>query len=87
VQLFQHHNTKSGKGLVTLGWPSRRGSALLDQHRQDRFEVVVGKLLELVIGAILHRLREEHQPVNTVTGVLTERRPQPGRRRTGATDQ
>src|SRR6516162_6721914 len=36
-------------------------SAALDQHRQDRFEVVVGEFLELVVGAVLHRMGNEHQ--------------------------
>src|SRR5271169_5520410 len=35
--------------------------AALDQHCQDRFEVVVGELLELVVGAVLDRVGYEHQ--------------------------
>src|SRR6516225_4863970 len=36
-------------------------SAALHQHRQDWLQVVVGELFELVVSAVLDRMRNEHQ--------------------------
>jgi hypothetical protein len=40
--------------------PHPRGSNPLHQQRQNCLQVIVGKLDQFVIGAILHRMRHEH---------------------------
>ena len=45
---------------VSARGTGRRGSAALHQHRQDRLQMVVGELFELVVGAVLHRMGNKH---------------------------
>ena len=40
--------------------PAVLAADLLHQQRHDRLEVIVGQLLQLIIGAILHRMLHEH---------------------------
>src|SRR5580693_8564743 len=51
----------------TLALPRWQGrewegvSAALHQHRQDRLQMIVGEFLELLVGAVLDRMGNEHQ--------------------------
>src|SRR5205823_12214012 len=50
------------RARAILSWEGLSGtrSALHHQQRQDRLEVIVGELLQLVVGAVLYRVRNKH---------------------------